>query len=151
YHYASDAHALEQRCAFDAGRWAEAVGSGDLVLVVLVSIHWREAWKYGERAFRYCQHDLGHAIAALSVSASLHGRSVTMLPEWPQREIAALVGIDRDDDFVEAEREEAGCILAVASRPVSGRQSQSPVSVDSRAAMLEAVRGGEWTGRASQL
>ena len=29
------------------------------------SIHWREAWKYGERAFRYCQHDAGHAIASV--------------------------------------------------------------------------------------
>ena len=31
--------------------------------VRLSSIHWREAWKYGERAFRYCQHDIGHAWA----------------------------------------------------------------------------------------
>ena len=26
-----------------------------VMLVALTSIHWREAWKYGERAFRYCQ------------------------------------------------------------------------------------------------
>jgi len=31
--------------------------------LALTSIPWREAWKYGERAFRYCQHDLGHALA----------------------------------------------------------------------------------------
>src|SRR5437660_12483691 len=35
----------------------------DSFLVGLSSIHWREAWKYGERAFRYCQHDVGHALA----------------------------------------------------------------------------------------
>ena len=40
---------------------------------VLTSIHWREAWKYGERAFRYCQHDLGHAIATISLAASMLG------------------------------------------------------------------------------
>jgi len=34
------------------------------ILLGLSSIHWREAWKYGERAFRYCQHDIGHAIAS---------------------------------------------------------------------------------------
>ena len=41
-------------------------GDDDAWLVALTSIHWREAWKYGERAFRYCQHDLGHAIAAVA-------------------------------------------------------------------------------------
>ena len=40
-------------------------------LVALTSIHWREAWKYGERAFRYCQHDAGHAIGALRFAAAL--------------------------------------------------------------------------------
>ena len=34
------------------------------ILVGLSSIHWREAWKYDERAYRYCQHDVGHAIAS---------------------------------------------------------------------------------------
>ena len=29
--------------------------------MALTSITWREAWKYGERAFRYCNHDVGHA------------------------------------------------------------------------------------------
>ena len=43
-----------------------ATDGGRSLLVVLTSIHWREAWKYGERAFRYCQHDLGHAIAAVA-------------------------------------------------------------------------------------
>ena len=47
------------------------------MLVALTSIHWREAWKYGERAFRYCQHDLGHAIAALGVAAALVGWRAT--------------------------------------------------------------------------
>jgi SagB-type dehydrogenase family enzyme len=140
YHYAPDAHALERRCAFSADRWIEAGGADDTVLVVLVSIHWREAWKYGERAFRYCQHDLGHAVAALSISAALDGRTVAMLPEWSQRDIAALVGVDRDEDFFEAEREEPGCILAVGVP-----------TIGSRTALLDAVRGGEWIGRASQL
>ena len=40
------------------------------ILVGLSSIHWREAWKYGERAFRYCQHDVGHALAAIGIAAA---------------------------------------------------------------------------------
>ena len=60
YHYAADRHAIELRCVFDEGVWREAFGGRqDRLLVALTSIHWREAWKYGERAFRYCQHDLG--------------------------------------------------------------------------------------------
>ena len=67
YHYAADRHALEERCAFDREAWASVnAGEADVLLVALTSIHWREAWKYGERAFRYCQHDLGHAIAAVA-------------------------------------------------------------------------------------
>ncbi|RVW63513.1 hypothetical protein CK203_054184 [Vitis vinifera] len=40
------------------------------------SILWREAWKYGERAFRYCNHDVGHAIAAVSMAAAELGWDV---------------------------------------------------------------------------
>ena len=74
FHYAAEEHELERRCEFEADAWRAATDGSDTLLVVLASIHWREAWKYGERAFRYCQHDLGHAIAAVSYAASLEGR-----------------------------------------------------------------------------
>jgi nitroreductase len=144
HHYASDRHALEQRCAFD---WFD--GSPDDWLVALTSIHWREAWKYGERAFRYCQHDLGHAIAAVRIAAAVAGWHAQLLPEWSHREIAALTGIDRDNDYVDAEREEPGCLMVVSRRSslVMSRWS----SVDERDRLLHAVRNGSWSGRASQL
>src|SRR5207244_7423078 len=66
YHYAAERHSLERRCAFAHEAWA---APPDTMLIALTSIHWREAWKYGERAFRYCQHDLGHAIAAVRFAA----------------------------------------------------------------------------------
>jgi SagB-type dehydrogenase family enzyme len=153
YHYAPDRHAFEQRCAFPpslsdeyerrrAGSLQGAV-LDPVWLVALTSIHWREAWKYGERAFRYCQHDLGHAIAAIRISAALAGLRARILPDWSHADIASLTGIDRDQDFVDAEREEPGCILEI----MSSRQS----SVVSRVALLDAVRNGVWTGRANQL
>jgi SagB-type dehydrogenase family enzyme len=134
FHYAADRHALEQRCAF-ALEWPD-----DVFLVALTSIHWREAWKYGERAFRYCQHDLGHAVAAVRIAAAIAGLEARMLPDWPHRDIAALTGIDRDQDFVEAEREEPGCLLVV------GRSS-----LVSRDDLLARARQGSWSGQASQL
>jgi SagB-type dehydrogenase family enzyme len=146
YHYAADEHALERRCAFDGSAWTAAcAGRGDLVLIALTSIHWREAWKYGERAFRYCQHDLGHAVAAVGVAAALVGWRAVLVPSWSHQGIAALTGLDRDSDFVEAEREEPGCVIAITSgepaAPFTGLEQ----------ALVDAVRNGQWTGRASQL
>ena len=146
YHYAADRHALELRCVFDESVWREAFGGRqDGLLVALTSIHWREAWKYGERAFRYCQHDIGHAIAAVSVAASLIGWRAVLLPAWSQRAIAAVTGIDRDEDFTEAEREEPGCIMAIAAAE-SADGPQHTVR-----ALVDGIAGGRWSGRASQL
>ena len=146
FHYAPDRHALERRCAFDAGAWRSACGEdAGVVLVALTSIHWREAWKYGERAFRYCQHDLGHAIAALALAASLLGWRARLLPGWSHRAVAGLAGVDRDPDFVDAEREEPACLIGMGPGAVSAELEAGS------AALVDAIRGGRWTGRASQL
>jgi SagB-type dehydrogenase family enzyme len=145
YHYAPDRHALEERCAFEAAAWRSVVGDSPLVaLVALTSVHWREAWKYGERAFRYCQHDLGHAIAAIRFAAALGGWRAAMLPEWSQAEIATLVGLDRDEDFADAEREEPACIIALEAA------DHGLPTADCRL-LNDAVRAGRWSGRANQL
>jgi SagB-type dehydrogenase family enzyme len=145
YHYAADRHTLEQRCAFDADAWSAAVGDpGAVLLVALTSIHWRESWKYGERAFRYCQHDLGHAIAAVRLAASLAGWRARVLPDWSHPDIAALTGIDRGQDFVEAEREEPACLLALT------QPSRRDLRLSARP-LVGAARSAPWFGRASQL
>jgi SagB-type dehydrogenase family enzyme len=144
YHYAPDRHALEQRCAFDL----DPDPGGETIRIALTSIHWREAWKYGERAFRYCQHDLGHALAAVTIAARLVGCHARLLPGWSHREIAALVGLDRDEDFAEAEREEPGCLLEIARNGgVSGTAERPPVD---RSALVDAVRHGTWAGEPAQ-
>src|SRR5262249_20408660 len=139
-HYAPDRHALDQRCAFDAPNWCQSAVPSTF-LVALTSIHWREAWKYGERAFRYCQHDLGHAIAAVRIAASLHGLQARILPDWSHADMCALTGIDRDEDYVDAEREEPGCVLLI------GEGSE----IVWREHLIAWIRRGRWMGRASQL
>ena len=146
-HYAPDRHALERRCAFDAAAWDAAVADPESWLIALTSIHWRESWKYGERAFRYCQHDMGHALAAVRVAADLAGLAATLLPDWPHADIAALTGVDRNEDYVEAEREEPGCLILI-SRPSAVGGLRSKVG---RQLLLTAVRDGRWAGKASQL
>ena len=43
------------------------------LIVGLTSIFWREAWKYRDRAYRYCCHDLGHAMMSLLLAARALG------------------------------------------------------------------------------
>ncbi len=79
----------------------------------LTSIHWREAWKYGERAFRYCNHDVGHAIGSARIAAATLGWNMTLLDGIDQDTVAMLLGTDRKEDFGEAEPEHPDCLAVV--------------------------------------
>jgi len=148
-HYAPREHGLEERCRFESpvARTVKVRSTDDYFLVALTSIIWREAWKYGERAFRYCQHDVGHAIGSLRFAAALLGWRLYLLPEWSDAQIAALLGLDRDDDYEDAEREEPECVAVVGRDPGFGIRDPM-VSPD---ALLAAVRSGSWSGRANRL
>ena len=87
YHYQNLHHALERRA------WGSAATAAG-VWLGFSSIHWREAWKYGERAFRYCQLDLGHVLAAVSYAAALHGWRPRLL-HLDSAEVAHCLGLDR--------------------------------------------------------
>ena len=56
-------------------------------LVITSSIPIREAWKYGERALRYCLLDSGHLIASLSFSANLLGFNIKKIDHFPFKRI----------------------------------------------------------------
>ena len=147
YHYAADRHALELRCAFDGEAWARCCqDADDVVLVALTSIHWREAWKYGERAFRYCQHDLGHAIAAVASPAGMLGwRRDAVAGVVARSDSPRLTGIDRDEDFIEAEREEPGCAAGADAR----RRSAGIWTLDERLSRRNRRRAAGTAARAS--
>lgn len=132
HHYRPDRHGLEQRAA------APFAWSGG-VLVALTGIHWREAWKYGMRAFRYCQHDCGHALAALSYAAAALGWPARRL-DWGDDEIAALTGLARTADFAGAEAEEPEALVWVG-----------PGTAPTAAVMLAMLADAEWAGRANAL
>ena len=143
-HYAPREHALEQRASLPPEIWRAFLDGHEGFLVALTSIHWREAWKYGERAFRYCQHDVGHAIAALRFSAALLGWTLKLLPNWSDAQIAALLGVDRGEDRPGgAEREEPECIALVS--PVGAATSCDP------GPLVAAARAAAWQGTANLL
>ena len=74
----------------------------DSFLVGLSSIHWREAWKYGERAFRYCQHDVGHAVGTLRFAAAALGWKLCLLDRVDT--MSQLLELNRNGDYTGAER-----------------------------------------------
>jgi SagB-type dehydrogenase family enzyme len=105
HHYHNLHHTLEHRA------WNDAT-SAPGVWLGFSSIHWREAWKYGERAFRYCQLDMGHVLAAVSYAAVLHGWRPRLL-QLDAAATARALSVDRAADFANVEAEEAEVILAL--------------------------------------
>jgi len=97
YHYHPFYHMLEQRMVLpeSLGQAVQGALHPGAFLVGVSSIFWRESWKYGERAFRYCLLDAGHAFAALSFSASLFGWRVTALVGLSDSDIETILGFDR--------------------------------------------------------
>jgi SagB-type dehydrogenase family enzyme len=140
WHYAVREHALEERCSFE-----EPSNHQPALLVALTSIFWREAWKYGERAFRYCQHDAGHAIGALRLAAALLGWRLVLLPRWSDAQSAALLGLDREADYGDAEREEPECVAVVTAGDAGSWIDRDP------SALAAAAAAGSWRGTANRL
>lgn len=118
YHYRPLDHALERRAVLPADAWQAAMATlpPSSFLVALTSIHWREAWKYGERAYRYCQHDVGHAIAQITYAAAALGWHVRILTAVSDDDIALLAGISAQ---VGEDAEHPDVLLAVAPEPIA--------------------------------
>ena len=97
YHYNPLQHALEQRASVpeDLIHLLSQHLGGSGFMVALTSIYWREAWKYGERAFRYCNLDVGHALAALALAARMNHWRLWPLTDLGDAQIRRLLGLDR--------------------------------------------------------
>jgi SagB-type dehydrogenase family enzyme len=104
HHYQTRDHSLELRA------WGGPTSAG--IWLGYSSIPWREAWKYGERAFRYCQLDMGHVLAALAYATALHGWQPRLL-RLDSEEVAGHLGVDRNADFYNVEAEEAEVIVSL--------------------------------------
>ena len=80
----------------------------------LSSVHWREALKYGERAFRYCQHDVGDVLASLLIAAAALGWKFVLQDSVSDGTLSSLLGIDCDEDFAAVKREEADLFVLIS-------------------------------------
>ncbi|MFZ2269728.1 MAG: SagB/ThcOx family dehydrogenase, partial [Azonexus sp.] len=140
-HYDPENHFLEGRALLAPDNAAPWLAIG------LSSVMWREAWKYGERAFRYCQLDIGHAVGALAYAAALLGWEVVPLGATAEA-LKHCLGLDRPDDFPPSryaftETEEPEILLAVRA-PGLG----TPPSAEALAAWLDTA---DWQGKPTRI
>ena len=113
-HYAPKTHTLEVLHTFDAP--VEGMGENGY-LVIISSVIWREAWKYGERCWRYCQLDAGHAQEALRLSAKSLGWNSTLMSA-DTSQLAKVCGLDQLDRFHADELESADMLLWISPEEV---------------------------------
>jgi len=151
YHYAPSLHGLEERLRLAASEWrvlAEQLPRG-AVLVGLTSIYWREAWKYGERAFRYCNHDVGHAIGAVAFAAARLGWRVRQVAGPAHRDLARLLGVHRQQGI---EAEQPDCLLALWPAGNAESMSDRPfVHLELPETLLARLTPDRFTGEPNQL
>jgi len=159
YHYAPKEHGLELRAEFPPEQIARLLASfpSNAFLFGLTSVHWREAWKYGERAFRYCNHDVGHAIGTARIAAATLGWNMVLLDGVEQNTVACLLGTNRVEDFAGAESEHPDCLAVIWPQEIVKREAsfvkraaqEMPLFLDP--AMVEKFAAGPWHGKANKL
>ena len=135
FHYAPLNHCLERRCRLSRTQWltlSEGFPAGCL-FIGLTSIYWRESWKYGERAFRYCHLDVGHAIGAIGFSAQTMGWRMQLLATIADADSARLLGIHLQSGI---EAEHVDCLLVLY-----------PASVDPNETAVTGGQFAQWSAR----
>ncbi|MSP62625.1 MAG: SagB/ThcOx family dehydrogenase [Myxococcales bacterium] len=145
YHYAPHEHALELRFALSTDGWRSLAVADGAVLVGFASIHWRESWKYGERAFRYCHHDAGHAVAALAIAAAGLGWRARLLEGVLDQDLAVLLGLHEQRG---PEAEHADCLVLLAPEPIS-IEKQRGFAIPR--ALVDELRQARWSGMPNRL
>jgi len=146
FHYNSYLHALERRASLP--RSLDAMFKdhfqADGFLVLFTTIYWRESWKYGERGFRYCHHDAGHALAACAMSGNLLGWDSTVLSWASDEEAMCLLGFDKQA-WIRHEEEHPDAIVYVHDG------STKRVSQDLPSSLLTYCRSSGFTGNPNAL
>jgi SagB-type dehydrogenase family enzyme len=130
YHYRADRHALELR---GRGDWTQHFASAleipwaseSPLIVGLTSIFWREAWKYGERAYRYCCNDLGHALMSILLAARALGLPGGVVAHFSDLRLARALCLSESDEapmafLVFPPRNSPIGFSATPEQPVSG-------------------------------
>jgi SagB-type dehydrogenase family enzyme len=143
-HYAPQEHGLEVRAEFDNELWNTLCRGfpEQTFFIGITSIHWREAWKYGQRAYRYCMHDAGHALGALTLAAAGLGWRTRLVDGPGAGELALLLGTCAEHD---AEPEEPDMLIAC----MPARHTEA--LPDPPATVFQSFRSLNWQGQPNRL
>ena len=129
-HYSPLSHSLEIRANFPNEVWTKMVKGlpAETMFIGLSSIYWREAWKYGLRAFRYCHHDLGHALAAINFSCACLGWRATLANHLSTKDLECILGLVQTN---ENEIEVPDCLIAIIpNQDLSNFNINEPINAD---------------------
>src|SRR4030095_2014956 len=146
--YAPREHGLERRAEVAPPVWTALTRAfpGSSFLVGLTSVLWREAWKYGERAFRYCQHDIGHALGAMRFAAAALGWTLYLLDRASDSAVSRVLRLDPTADHTGAEREHPERLAVVTPERWANPQGL-PLPEEA----VGEVSAGRWYGKANVL
>ncbi|MEJ2039051.1 MAG: SagB/ThcOx family dehydrogenase [Desulfosarcinaceae bacterium] len=147
HHYSPLLHALEPRANLPIQAWQAFRDhfGGQGFLVGLTSIPWRESWKYGERAWRYCNLDVGHALAALALACRLNGWRLSGLGAVGDDQIETVLGLGVTR-WVPLEAEEPDLLCWVS---VTAPQGPPPSNLPGE--FIQACRDLSFTGTPNRL
>ncbi|XWS24724.1 hypothetical protein CRYUN_Cryun27aG0008200 [Craigia yunnanensis] len=156
-HYAPKEHSLELRATIPSGFFPKFFPDNSF-LIGISSIFWREAWKYGERAFRYCNHDVGHAIGAISMAAATLGWDVKLLDGFGYKDLEKLMGLQIFPEFKtpsrpskgkspEIEFEHPDCLILV----FPNGSNQFDVNYKELSSAINEFSNLEWKGKPNLL
>jgi len=148
YHYSAFGHALERRVILTNEEW-DAISQNlppDSLLISLSSIYWRESWKYGERAFRYCHHDVGHAIGTVTFAAATLGWKTKLIHSVTDDDLATLLGLHQQDGI---EAEHPDCLLVIF--PAGENITPTDLIINLSTALLERLKANDFEGRPNTL
>jgi SagB-type dehydrogenase family enzyme len=95
YHYRPSSHMAEQRAIGDFV--SKLTDTAAPLVFVLTSIAWREAWKYRDRAYRYCLHDIGHAWQALALAGRAIACESFAIGNFVDDEVSARCVLNEDE------------------------------------------------------
>lgn len=101
YHYGVKGHKLHRLKTGDglAGELADASAGPHLirqgsVTLVFSAVFFRSSWKYGRRAYRYCNLDTGHVAGNATLAAAALGYASKLIGRFDDAKVNALLELD---------------------------------------------------------
>ncbi len=138
YHFSIAHHGLhplrkERVISLANGLIAPPMQPGPSLVFFITAIFFRSAWKYRERAYRYCLLDAGHLLENLALALKAWGLKFDISYDFKDKEVNELLGLDESRE-----------VTLVACRVWSSREGDSSTNLETKALprmFKEASRG----------